>query len=313
MSGHTNALLPLTCAGLVLAFRLFFLVRFLWKYPLNHGPRFFFGVEAPPGFYEGPGILWLRRYRSLLLLQHLILIAAFVVPVALRRWNDLPIMAPVDVITFFALIGGFALWVRRKLGANPPRLSRVAVPLEARRLRDYISWPMEAMIVAFLAFSWVMCFTQGEAHLHWQQPVLITYAVLGMLPLKIIIARGSFPLPPERTEEHDRWLEAQRRCSLQTIESMRWSLAAILAWHAARAGVPWLRWSFFSIAGTLFLVMTGILIRYYGALASTSRDLRPVGSWVGPFQRARVALHGGLTWGILYCSGFAALLVLFRS
>jgi hypothetical protein len=317
MSAQTNVLLPLGTASVVLAFRLFFLVWRLWNYPLNHGPGFFLGVAVAPGFYEGPGIQWLKRYRSLLVAQHLILVSAFVVPVALRRWNDLPAMGLIDVITLFSMIGGFTLWARRTLGANPPRLSSVAVPLESRRLSDSISWPMEAMVIACLAFSWLLLFTQGDAHLHWQSPVLITYAVMGLLPGKIIVARNRFPLPPERTEEHHRWMEANRRYSLRVIESMRWFLVAVLAGYAVRHGLPaaktmvWLHWSFLGVAMVLFLVMMGILIRGSGALAKMGRDLRPVGSWVGPFQPARLMLRGGLAWGILYCAGLAALLVLF--
>jgi len=318
MSAQTGPLLALGSASLALGIRLFFLVRRLWNYPLNHGPGFFLGVEVAPGFYEGPGVRWLKRYRTLLVAQHLILVTAFAVPVALRRWQDLPVMAPVDVITFFTVFGGFTLWVRRTLGASPPRLSSVAVPLEARRLGDYLSWPLEALVVAFLAFSWLLLLTQGDARVRWQWPVLITYVVVGMLPGKIILARNSFPLPPDRTEEHHRWLEASRRYSLRVIESMRWFCVAILAGYAVRHGFPaaksmvWLEWSLAGMAMALFLVMTGILIRGSGALARMSRDVRPVGSWAGPFQPARLMLPGGLAWGIAYCAGLAALLVFFR-
>lgn len=312
MSAHTNVLLPLASASLVLALRLYCLARFLWNFPRNHGPRFFLGVEVPPGFYEGPGIRWLKRYRTLLLAQHLILVAAFVIPVALRRWYDLPVMAPVDVITLLSVMGGFTLWTRRRLGANPPRLSSVAVPLVARRLSDYISWPLEATLVAFLAFIWLLVFTQGDARLRWQWLVLITYAVMGMLPLKIIVARHSVPLPPERTEDHFRFLEANRRYSLQLVESMRWFFVFVLAGHLVRTGGLWLRASLWGAAMVLFLLMTRILIRGSGALARMSRDLRPAGSWAGPFQSPRWMLRGGLTWSIVYCSGLAALLVFFR-
>ncbi|MBI1787268.1 MAG: hypothetical protein HYR60_06910 [Acidobacteria bacterium] len=317
MSAQTNTLLPLASAGLVLALRLYFLVRILWNYPLNHGPGFFLGVEVAPGFYEGRGAQWLRRYRILLLVQHLILVAAFIVPVALRRWSDLPVMAPIDVITLFSLIGGFTFWSRRTLGSSPPRLSSIAAPLEERRLSDYISWPLEAVLVALLAFSWLLLFTRGDAGFRWQSPVLMTYAVMGLLPLKIILVRNSFPLPPERTEEHHRWMEADRRYSLRVMESMRWFLAVTLAAYAVRHGFPdaatkvWLYWSFLGFALAIFLLMAGILIRGSAALAAMSRGLRPVGSWAGPFQPAPVMLHGGLTWSILYCGGLAALLLFF--
>ncbi len=282
---------------------------------MNHGPGFFLGVAVEPGFYEGPGIQWLKRYRTLLVVQHLILVGAFLVPVALRRWNDLPVMAPIDVVTFFLMIGGFALWARRKLGANPPALSSVAVPLQVRRLSDYISWPMEAMVVALLACSWLLLLTRGDAQFRWQIPVLFSYTVMGLLPGKIILARNSFPLPPERTEEYYRWQEASRRYSLRVMESMRWFLVLILAGYAVRHGLPgartvvWLRWGLVGLAAAVFILMTGVLIHGSRALAKMGRDLRPAGSWVGPFQPTGLMLRGGLAWGILYCCGLAALLV----
>ncbi len=36
----------------------------LWQRPLDHGPGFFLGVKVPPGFYEGEGIRWLRRWHT---------------------------------------------------------------------------------------------------------------------------------------------------------------------------------------------------------------------------------------------------------
>ncbi len=315
MSIQMNVLLPLASASLVLAIRLFVLVRRLWNYPMNHGPHFFLGVAVAPGFYEGPGVRWLKWYRTLLLVQHLILVCAFLVPVALRRWNDLPMMAPILVVTFFSMIGGFTLWARHKLGADPPTLSSVAVPLKTRRLTDYISWPMEAMVVAFLALSWLLLLTRGDAHFRWQVPVLFTYAVMGMLPGMIIIARNSVPLPPERTEEHYRWQEAHRRFSLRVMKSMRWFLVVILAGYTVLHCLPgartvvWLHGGILGLAMAVFLVMTGVLIHGSATLAKMGRDLRPAGSWAGPFQPARLMLRGGLAWSILYCSGLVALIV----
>ncbi len=317
MSEHeSNLVLPFV-AGLVVIFRIYWLIRSFWNLPLNHGPGFFFGVEVAPGFYDGPGIQWLKRYHTLLLAQHLILIFAFAVPVALRRWNDFPLMAPIDVVTLFAMMGGFTLWVRRTLGANLPRLSSVALPLERRRLGDYISWPREAVVIALLASSWLLLFKQGNAHFLWQFPVLITYVVLGMLPGKIILVRSSFPLPAQRTDEHHRWQEANRRFSLRVMDSLCWFLVAVLAAYTVQHGLPaanamiWLHWILLGTAIGLWLVMVGILMRGAGKLAAMGRDLRPIGSWSGPFQPGRLMLRGGLTWGIIYCAGLAVLLVLF--
>jgi hypothetical protein len=47
MSAQTNALLPVLSGSVVLALRLFALVRSFWTYPQTHGPGIFFGVQVP--------------------------------------------------------------------------------------------------------------------------------------------------------------------------------------------------------------------------------------------------------------------------
>ncbi len=317
MNEHGTYMVPLFSSILVISFRFYFLIWRLWHLPLNHGPKFFFGVAVAPGFYEGPGARWLTVYRRLLVLQHLILASAFVVPLALRRWDYLPLMAPIDVITFFTLVGGFALWVRLRLGRNPPQLSGTALALETRRLRDYISWPMETLLAVVMVASWLLICSQGVFQVDWGSPVLMTYVIVGIFPGKVILARMRFPLPVERTEEHHRWQEANCRYSLRVLDSLRWFFAVILAVYALQHGFPWvktttwLRWLGVGIAMGIWLVMVTFLIQGSGKIAKLGRDLLPVGSWSGPFQPARMMLRGGLTWGIAYCAGLAVLFVIF--
>ena len=311
-------LLLLFCGCLVVAFRLFYLVRRLWNYPLNHGPGFFQGVEVGSGFYGGPGIRWLKSYRVLLLAQHAILVVTFLVLVVTRRWADLPVLAPIDVASFFSMFGGFLLWTRRTLGANPPKLSEGGVALETRRLGDYLSWPLEALLLAVITASWLLLLREPGAELHWQWPVLMTYVVVGLLPGKIILVRNSFPLPPERTADHQRWQEAYRRHSLRVLDSMGLFFAALLGGYAVQHGLPvaktlpWLRWFLPGVAIGFWMVMAAILIRGSGRLTAMGRDLRPAGSWSGPFRPARLMLPGGLTWSLAYCAGLVALLLFLR-
>jgi hypothetical protein len=283
-----------------------------WDYPLHHGREFFLGVKVAPGFYEGPGAQWLRRYRTLLLAVHAIMVFVFIALVASHRWNDMPILAPIIVGLLFAMLGGFTLWTRHSLGSAPPRMSSVAIPFETRRLRDYVSWQLEGLLVLLLAACWLLLI-QGNLGLQWAWPVLITYAVMGLLPAKIIIVHQSYPLPPEKTEEHQRWQEAGRRYWLTVTELMRWFFVVRLVGYSVEHGFPatmmmvWLHWLFFSVYIVAFSVMLIVLIQGSRRLVALGQDLRPIGSWSGPFGPARLLLPGWLTWSIVYIGGLLLL------
>lgn len=313
MSTLQNDLLPLLLGSFCIIFQLVLMRWVFWNYPLHHGRGFFLGVKVAPGFYEGPGAQWLRRYRTLLLAAHAIMVFVFVALVASHRWNDMPIMAPVIVGLLFATLGGFTLWTRHRLGAAPPKFSSIAIPFETRRLRDYVSWRLEGLLVVLLAASWLLLFFQGNVGLQWAWPVLITYAVMGLLPAKIIIVRHSYLLPPEKTEEHQRWQEAGRRYWLTVTELMRWFFAVRLAGYSVEHGWPavktmlWLHWLFFSIYIVVFSIMLIVLIQGSRRLVALGRDLHPVGSWAGPFGPARLLLPGWLTWSVVYLGGLLLL------
>jgi hypothetical protein len=74
----------------------------LWNFLLNHGPGYFVGVAVPPGFYDGPGLRWLLSYHALLVAQCLLVSGVFAAVLISGRWSRMPILAPVDVTSFFA-------------------------------------------------------------------------------------------------------------------------------------------------------------------------------------------------------------------
>jgi hypothetical protein len=318
MSGHSSEqwLLVFTTT-LVVVVRVFMLIRWIWNYPLAHGTGFFLGVEVSPGFYEGEGRRWLKRYRTVLLAEHSIEGLAWIVILASGRWSQLPATAFGAVLCTATWLG-FLAYTRATLGAHPPVLSNVAIPLESRRLGDYISWPAEALIVLIIALSWLLLLTRGDAQLRWQVPVLMTYVIVGLFPGKIVVVRNSFPLPTERAEEHHRWMEAQRRWWLRVMHTLQWFLIAILGGYALRHGwpganaIPWLRWLLVGVALAIWLIMTVVIIRGWGRVAAMGRDLRPIGSWSGPFRPARLMMPGYLTWFGVWFGGMVLLLVFFR-
>ena len=303
--------LMLGTVALVVFFQLYYLVRILWRLPLAHGPEFFLSSQVPAGFYEGPGIRWLANYRAVLVAIHGIEAVILMYLVLTRRWTQLPLLAPVFVGLFFSMFGGFVVYARRSLGARPPRLA-VAISLETRRLGAYISWPLEALVVAVVAACWVLWF---RARGGFAELVLETWIVMGMLPAKIILVRSGFLIPAERAEEHHQWAEASRRFSLRMIDTMRWlflvpfaGVAVVHSWPAARTLV-WFRWLVGSITVGVWFAMMGSLIFGYSRLLAEVRDLRPPGSWSGPFRRAKLMPRAAVAWAVVYMTGLALLLV----
>jgi hypothetical protein len=129
------------------------LVRGFWNYPLNHGPSFFLGVEVPPGFYAGEGVMWLKRYRTILLAAYLVMALALGAILVSGRWILLPVWAGGVAVLFVPTLLGFTAYTRATLGANQPVRTSAVVSLETRRLGDYISWPLEVLIGAIIALS----------------------------------------------------------------------------------------------------------------------------------------------------------------
>ncbi len=124
----------LIVTGLIVVFRTWLLV-WLWKLPQAHGPGLFLGAEVGPGFYDGTGSYWLRRYRALLLTVYLVEVAALATVTVLRRWSLLPVFALGAAVLFSSTFTGFALRSRAKLRGAGPVATRGAVPLETRSLR----------------------------------------------------------------------------------------------------------------------------------------------------------------------------------
>jgi hypothetical protein len=316
MSAHSSGeWLLIFCTALIVVFRVYCLVRMFWDYPLSHGPGFFLGVEVAPGFYEGGGMRWLKRYRTVLLAEHSIEALALVAILVSSRWFLLPGWAGGTAVLLTATLFGFTGYTRATLGANPPVRPSVAIPLETRQLGDYISWPAEALIALIIALSWALLLIRGDAHFEWSTPVLMTYVILGMVPFKVGLVRNSFPLPSERPEEHHRWMEAQRRYSLRWIDAMRWFFLTIFGSHAllhgrlALGSVAWLRWSLIGLSLAIALLMMVIIVRGQIRLIAMGRDLRPVGSWSTPFRPARLMMPGYTIWFALWFGGLMLLVI----
>ncbi len=321
MSGHSSEewLLLFVTALIVIVF-VFYFVRRLWNYPLAHGPGFFLDAEVAPGFYNGEGVRWLKRYRTILLALHLVMALALAVILVSGRWSLLPLWAGGVGVFAPAVFLGFAAYTRATLGANPPARTSAVVSLETRRLGDYISWPSEGLMAVIIALCWALLLINGNAQVQWNGPVVMTYIIVGLLPFKIGVVRNSSPLPSERAEEHYRWADAQRRYWLRLTDCFfRWFLLVLLAGYALQHGWPaanhivWFHWLVIGIAIAVWLVAVGILVHGSGRLAAMGRDLRPAGSWSGPFRRGTLIMPGISPWLFgAWFGGLVLLIVFFR-
>ena len=288
--------LMLLCTAFMVGFRVVFFTK-VWNLPLNHGSGYFLGVEVPPGFYEGAGAGWLRRYHQAWIVEVSVEVIGLVGVIAaaprllIPWWVLLPLYGG-----FFPILGVTVVWAlgaytRAKLGGNRPVRSSFAVPLEARRLSDYIAWPREALMALLTALSWGLIL-MTSARLSVQTPVLMTYVVVGLFPFKMGVVRKGFSIPAERPEEHHEWMKAQRRLCLRTLDSIRWTFllmigdyAAMHAWRTAGSS-SLLRWLNAGVVLGVGLYLALSLVRDERRVVAMGRDLRPASSWSTPFRPA---------------------------
>jgi hypothetical protein len=318
MSSPTGVEINIFCITLILFFWVFYGFRNIWSLPLRHGDSFFLGVEVSPGFYEGPGIPWLKSYHAMVIVLHFIWALALGTIIILRRWDMAPLWAGGGAMLHVIPLLAFAAWTRHKLGANPP-VRAVAIQLKSRRLGDYISWPLEALMAAVVAFSWWLLLRHGGTHIAWRDPLLMTWWVLGYLPGKIITVRAGSPLPTERTEEHYQYQDAVRRNAIRVYSGTAWFVAAVLfgyallhTWSPAKT-VPLWQWLIVGVTMAFWGNYVIYIVRGQRQLADMGRDLRPSGSWATPFRRAAgmdsslinpvMRSRSGLIWFAIWFGG----------
>ncbi len=301
----------LIVAAQAAAFKLFF-----WDTPLKNGTGFFLGIEVPPGFYQGAGARWLGRYRALILSVNVILALALIAILISGRWLLLPLWAGGVAVLHTAALLGFGAYARAKLGASPPVESRVAISLESRRLRDYFSLPGEAVMAAIIVASWLLLLLRGDARVDWFAPAVMTYTVMGLFFLAIGAVRiGLPPLPADRPEEHQRWVEESRRYGVRWMTAFQWVVVAVLASYALLHGWPLVAatpWAIWLLVGIILAIWLGqVLTTFIGGrrLTAMGRGLRPPGSWSTPFRQAKGTPRGWMVFFWAWFAGLAALIV----
>ena len=319
MNGLSSGQVLLFVTAVVVCFRAYFLVRRMWNYPLMNGQGYFMGMEVWPRFYDGAGSGWLRSYRTLLLAEHAVEAVALAAILASGRWRYLTVWPVAGAGLFLCTYLGTFVYARHTLGSSVAVPSKVVVPLENRRLGDYLSWPAETVCWTLAVVSWCLLLFGGNTEVRWRAPVILTYGALGLLPLKIAWIRAGIPLPAERTEEHQRWLEAYRRYFVRIMNTGQWLMILVLAGAAVIKGwaldesVNWLRWAVVAIALGTWLAMIFVIVRDGMRLESMGRGLRPISSWASPFQSGKSWCSVGWWWIGFYIGGLIMLLLFFHA
>jgi hypothetical protein len=294
---------------------LFTLVKYLWNQPLHSGVGYFFGIEVPAGFYDGPGRSWMAGYHTLLAALYGVWGVGLGVIVTARRWQMTPTWAGGFALVFVPAMFGFQAWARHRLGINP-QVRPVALALESRRIGDYISWPTEALAIALVAISWGLLLRHARPHFDWLTPLQLTWVALGTIPGKMALVQLSFPLPAERTEEHYRLQDLSRRFQIRVFGILfEWFMVIILLGVAVLHGLspvhPAPVWRWLVLAGGLAVWGYGMIVMLRGMLQlkTMGRDLRPAGSWKTPFGRSSCFGMGRayLVWFVIWFSGILLL------
>jgi hypothetical protein len=288
------------------------LVKQLWNLPLQNGTGYFFGVAVPPGFYEGPGQSWMAGFHGVIAALYGVCGVGLAAIVATRRWEMTPMWAGGFALLFVPTIFGFQAWTRHKLAVNPP-VRPVALALQPRRLSDYISWPMEALAVVLVGFSWWLLLHGGRPF-DWRSTLLQSWVVLGMIPGKIAMVNVSWPLPAERTEEHFQLQDVSRRFWIRVFGILiQWYMLVVLLGVAVLHGVlpvhPAPAWRWLVLVSGFAVWGYGMIVMFRGMLQmkTMGSDLQPAGSWKTPFGRGSCFGTGRAFW-IWFATWFGGIL-----
>jgi hypothetical protein len=131
----TRDIILLFIVSLVVAFRIYWLATRLWGQPVAQG--------------AGPSLL--KRYRAILLAEHLIEWIALAFLIALHEWRFLTQWIWGGALLYVATLAGLMVWVSNRLVKELPNSATAAIPLTVRRLGDYLSWRNEILLLLLLA------------------------------------------------------------------------------------------------------------------------------------------------------------------
>lgn len=283
--------------------------RYLLRWPLRNGERYFFGVEVPAGWHSSAeGRKWWRWYWGTAILVPLSLeVIGFGVIAIWGRWKQLPVLALITPVWVALSLSFLACW-RYASGADRRKPKRVAVALEERRLSQYFSWPVEALMLLLTAGSWAALYVWGDAATEWRTPITTTYVVLAFGGLKLSVMRRGWPLPAERTDAYERLQEVRRRQGMSWFDRFRGFLVAVLTGYAVVhtvgrvAAIEQVRWATVAIILAVGIWMTLGILRWQRAVDRAEAGLPPA--------QMPINWRGGGWWSFgAFMAGLAVLLV----
>jgi hypothetical protein len=306
------SVLLLVATALIVVVRFVVLAVVRWNRPTTNGPDFFLGVEVAPEFHGALSARWLRRYRLVLVTEHLAETAAAGI-LAFSPWSGwLPAWAGGVAVVDLSCAAGFKAWVSHSV----PQVERthvpVAVSLQVRRIRDYTSWTRTVAVWTSLVAGWLFLVLWGTPGWHWQIPAVCTYVALAVFVWKINAVMAAQTLPADRPREHQQWFDERRHLHLRVFECTEWFAAVLVVGYAlvhsvsGTATLQFVRWAAIATVFWIWGFQVVVLVRGYRHLAAAGRSLRPPGAWQGLSRETRSRAPRLLTWSL--CVGLVVLI-----
>lgn len=312
-----NEMTLITLLSALLALRLASVARF-WRLPIKQGTKWFLSAPVGADFYQTEGRIWLSRYR-LWLVAPLLLDAMIVAGLVVRgNWFHIFyeqfVAFVLTAVWFNFTVLQFAARVRalQAVPATSP-VSAVQLSLTPRRLRDHLSWPVEAVlaglgvvVLLLLANLYAGWWRGGVAQDAGTIPVRLVvwfgYLQLGLLLLKQLFVRWRMKLPVRRVAEYQRWRAAWLTYHLRVFDALRLAWASLLCvllvhWTAETWLTDGLERFLYATCLLLLLCFAGYCLRERRRLSVVERE-------VGPLELSREFPPTPLAEGRFLAGGF---------
>jgi len=216
------------------------------RQPLVRGREWFFDVPVEPGFYDGAGKRLLRRYRLRMLVPFAIDIP-FAIAIFRSGHLTLLLWLVIGVSVFIHLNHVFSVDLAERQarpfavpGSGQP-VSRIAVSLQSRRLRDYanprIEWTIALLsigTIAWLIRYYLAAPDRYDLRFVLGAPLLVLYMQAGLLVVKRAVLAWRRAVPQDHAAEYLAVVEQTRRVYLLICDCYRLTMTLSLVWWPVR-------------------------------------------------------------------------------
>ena len=217
------------------------------RQPLLRGREWLFAVPVRPGFYAHEGRSIVRRFRMRMCIPFVIdPLTIYLLASDHLLICTLLVIAQCGVIHLNHLLSvDRAEREARAFAIAEQPVTRVAVSLCPRRLRDHTNWMVEWGLVAACAgaFVWLTRCYITPPHLVslrsvFGVPVLMVYMQFGMLLIKHVVVASPDPLPEARGAECRNVRQETLKYYLLVCDWCRMTMVAMIVFWPVRLSTP---------------------------------------------------------------------------